>query len=80
MEMEKAHTLGMGEIGRSYRVERIDLPIATVERLEALGMTRGTKVSVQNAKSGGVLIVKIRGTRFALGRGITRNIEVSADE
>jgi len=46
------------------------------KRLEALGMTRGTSVAVLNSKSKGVLIVKIRGTRFALGRNISRNITV----
>ena len=31
-----------------------------------------------NSKSHGVLIVKVRGTRFALGRNITKNILVAA--
>ena len=39
-------------------------------------MTRGTSVAVLNSKSHGVLIVKVRGTRFALGRNITKNILV----
>ena len=46
------------------------------KRLEALGMTRGTSVAVLNSKSHCVLIVKVRGTRFALGRNITKNILV----
>lgn len=46
------------------------------KRLEALGMTRGTSVAVLNSKSQGVLIIKVRGTRFALGRNITKNILV----
>jgi len=33
-------------------------------------------VAVLNSKSHGVLIVKVRGTRFALGRNITKNILV----
>ena len=41
-----------------------------------LGMTRGTSIAVLNSKSRGVLIVKVRGTRFALGRNITKNILV----
>ena len=52
-------------------------------RLEALGMTRGTPVSVLSRKGKGILIIKLRGTRFALGYNITRNIEVKeggADE
>lgn len=68
--------LSDGIIGSSYRVEDIHLPLNMEKRLEALGMTRGTPVTVLNSKSHGVLIVKVRGTRFALGRNITKNIFV----
>ncbi len=40
-------------------------------------MTRGTSVTVLNSKSKGILIVKVRGTRFALGRNITEHISVA---
>ena len=63
-----------GKIGNEYKVEDIDLPVNIEKRLEALGMTRGTSIAVLNSKS--VLIVKVRGTRFALGRNITKNILV----
>lgn len=69
-------SLSDGRIGCSYQVEKIDLPVNLEKRLEALGMTCGTSVSVLNSKSRGVLIVKVRGTRFALGRNITKNILV----
>lgn len=65
-----------GKIGNEYKVEDIDLPVNIEKRLEALGMTRGTYIAVLNSKSRGVLIVKVRGTRFALGRNITKNILV----
>ena len=65
-----------GKIGTEYKVEDIDLPVNIEKRLEALGMTRGTSIAVLNSKSRGVLIVKVRGTRFALGRNITKNILV----
>ena len=65
-----------GKIGNEYKVEDIDLPVNIEKRLEALGMTRGTSIAVLNGKSRGVLIVKVRGTRFALGRNITKNILV----
>ncbi len=65
-----------GKIGNEYKVEDIDLPVNIEKRLEALGMTRGTSIAVLNRKSRGVLIVKVRGTRFALGRNITKNILV----
>ena len=58
-------------------IDNISLPLQTEKRLEALGMTQGTPVEVLNRKSGGTMIVRVRGTRFALGKGITKNIEVT---
>ncbi len=66
-------------IGVSYKIEKIDLPQAMAKRLEALGMTGNTTLKVMNNKSHGVLIIKVRGTRFALGRNITEQIEVSPE-
>lgn len=71
--------LSKGKIHNQYTIESMDLPMNIEKRLEALGMTHGTKLSVLNSKSGGVLIVKIRGTRFALGRNITKNICVRCE-
>lgn len=65
-----------GTVGNSYKVKEIKLPINIEKRLEALGMTQGTPIEVLNSKGHGILIVKIRGTRFALGRNITKNILV----
>lgn len=69
-------SLSDGKIGFSYQVETIKLPANLEKRLEALGMTQGTSVDILNSKNQGVLIVKVRGTRFALGRSITKNILV----
>ena len=68
--------LSEGKVGGCYEVLEIILPIQMEKRLEALGMTRGTRISVLNCKGHGILIVRIRGTRFALGRNITKNITV----
>ena len=65
-----------GKIGSNYQISGLELPTNMEKRLEALGMTNGTTVTVLNSKNHGVLIVKVRGTRFALGRNITRNILV----
>ena len=65
-----------GKTGNSYKVLDMELPVNMEKRLEALGMTRGTSIAVLNSKSRGVLIVKVRGTRFALVRNITKNILV----
>jgi ferrous iron transport protein A len=43
-----------------------------------LGMLEGTKVTVVNRKKKGAMIIKIRGTRFAVGQSITEHVEVEA--
>ena len=64
------------QAGQTCVVEEIHLPFETERRLEALGMTSGTPVSVLNRKGKGILIIKLRGSRFALGYNITNNIKV----
>ena len=54
----------------------MDLPVQTERRLEVLGMLEGTRITVVNRKKKGAMIVKIRGTRFAVGRSIAECIEV----
>ena len=68
------------QIGKTYVVEEINLPGELERRLEALGMTKGTPVSVLNRKGKGILIIKLRGTRFALGYNITRNIKIREEK
>jgi ferrous iron transport protein A len=70
--------LSEGEIGRTYRVKGISLAIHMERRLEALGLTCGAPICVMNKKRRGALIVKIRGTRFALGGSMADEIEVKA--
>ncbi len=67
-------------ICQTYVVENIHLPFQLERRLEALGMTRGTPVYILNRKGKGILIIKLRGTRFALGYNITKNIEVKESD
>ena len=58
------------QVGRTYIVEAIHLPFQMERRLEALGMTRQTSISVLNRKGKGILIIRLRGTRLALGYNI----------
>ena len=71
---------------RFYRVHRrpkffpglskIDIDLKLARRLEALGLTEGTEITILNNDQKGSLTAKFRGTRFALGRRIADNIEV----
>lgn len=69
-------TLDKGTVGGSYTVKALRLPEQIEHRLEALGMTVGTQVLVLERKDKGTAVLKVRGTRFAVGRGITERIEV----
>lgn len=71
-------TLNDGQKGTTLQVIRMNLPLQTERRLEVLGMLEGTKISVVNRKKRGAMIIKIRGTRFAIGENITKCIEVKA--
>ena len=64
------------ELKKEYTVERILLENQISRRLEALGINEGTPILVLNRKKSGAMIVKIRGTRLALGKHITSNIEI----
>lgn len=69
--------LSHGRIGATYRMEKISLPQRIQRRLEALGMTRKTTIQIINEKDRGTMIVRVRGTRFAIGRDISENIQVT---
>lgn len=69
-------TLRDGKMGESYRVQGLNLPRAARIRLEALGMTGGTSVLIMNKKRSGSMVIKVRGTRFAVGSSIAQSITV----
>ena len=65
-----------GTIGEMYIVKNINLDNNIERRLEMLGMTAGVKLAVLNKKYKGAIILKVRGTRFAIGREIADGIEI----
>lgn len=65
-----------GEIGKTYMVQSILVDDIIARRLEALGVNEQTPVIIMNKKGSGTLIIKVRGTRLALGRKIADGIEV----
>ena len=65
-----------GKNGHIYVVEKIQTALDLERRLEALGLTEGSQITVLNNDKKGAMTVKFRGTRFALGRRIADNIIV----
>lgn len=62
---------------REYMVKGLFVEEAVTRRLQALGLNDGTRIRVLNRKRRGALIIQVRGTRLALGRHLSANIEVS---
>lgn len=61
-------------------VKEIKLETLIQRRLEALGMTVGAKIQIMRKKRNGALIMKLRGTRFALGKEIAEGIIVERED
>ena len=69
-------TLKQGENHHTYEVQSIQIELQLERRLEALGITEGSLITILNNDKRGAMTVKFRGTRFALGRRIAENIQV----
>lgn len=67
------------EVGGQYFVSDVQVNESITRRLEALGVNEGTPFVVLNKKGSGSVIIKIRGTRLALGRRISEGILVRKD-
>lgn len=50
-----------------------------VRRLSEMGFTYGTKVKVLKSVSPGPVLVDVKGSRIALGRGVTMRIMVNTE-
>lgn len=68
--------LNEGSIGSTYTVYSVMTDKAITRRLEALGVNELTPVTVINKKRSGTVIIKVRGTRLALGHRISEGIEI----
>ncbi len=69
-------TLHNGKIGNTYQVQSIDIDMSIKRRLEAIGLIEHTKVVILNEKRNGSMIIRVRGTRWAIGRAIAKGITV----
>lgn len=69
-------TLQEGAAGKRYIVEGLSLPVGLERRLEALGLIEGSKIDLLRKRKRGAMIITVRGTRFAVGLGISTHIFV----
>ena len=64
------------EVGGRYVVAGVQVDESITRRMEALGVNEGTPVNILNKKGSGSVIIKVRGTRLALGRRLSEGITV----
>lgn len=69
-----------GSIGKNYEIKGLYVEEGITRRLQALGLNDGTHITVLNRKQNGALIIRVRGTRLAIGRHISQGIEVEEDQ
>lgn len=69
-------TILEGKMKDSYVVTGITMEENIMRRLEALGIIEGTKLTLMNRKRNGAFIIKVRGTRWAVGKDIAKGILV----
>ncbi len=69
--------LSQVKIGQNVIVKKLSLPHEALRRFEVLGMIVGTNISVINRGFSGAVIIKLRGTRFAVGKDFCDKIEVA---
>lgn len=69
-------TILEGTVKYDYIVTDIVMDEMIMRRLEALGINSGTKLQMMNQKKNGTVIIKVRGTRWAMGRDIAGGIQV----
>lgn len=69
-------TLYDGEVDNTYEVDSVNVEQGITRRLEALGINEGTNVQILNRKNHGAMVIKVRGTRLALGKSITKKIQI----
>ncbi len=73
-------TILEGTVRENYIVTDIRMEENITRRLEALGINSGTHLKLMNRKKNGTVIIKVRGTRWAVGRDIAVGIEVTPGE
>lgn len=65
------------QTGQNVIIESIQFDTRMRRKLQDMGLTPGVKLNVVSKSFLGPLVVEVRGTRVALGKGIVSNIQVS---
>lgn len=63
--------------GKYYEIRGMHVEEGITRRLQALGLNDGTQIYVLNRKKRGAVIIRVRGTRLAIGKYISSGIEIT---
>ncbi len=65
------------QTGQSVVINQINFSDKLRRKLQDMGITPGVRVSVVSKSLLGPLVIDVRGTRLALGKGIVSQIQVT---
>lgn len=63
-------------IGEKVVLNNISYGLNLKKKLQDMGLTPGVKFSIISKTNSGPIIIEVRGSRLALGRGIAEKIDV----
>lgn len=75
--MKDSCLLSSVPVGQSVLLTKIDAGRRLTHRLTELGLTPGVELSVTQ-DNGGPLMISVRGSRIAIGRGMAKKIRVTS--
>ena len=64
------------EAGKEVLLDEITWGTKVRKKLEDMGLTEGVKFRIVTASKFGPIIISVRGTKLALGRGLAEKISV----
>ena len=73
---EDIYSMAGAVSGKKYKIMKIDGGCRLNSRLCAMGFIPGEVFYVSGASRGGPLCVLIKGTKFAIGRGMAERIQI----
>ncbi|GEM_PF-164559 len=74
LQGRKLLTLAHAVPGKKYRIIKVEGDCKLSSRLCAMGLIPDELLSVYTASRGGPVLITIKGSRFAIGRGMTNRI------
>lgn len=71
--------LTMVKPGLKVIIQTLDSQKCHLPKLQAMGLTKGTELTVVSAEYGGPMILKVRGITIAIGQDIAAAITVATE-